>query len=210
MDRGAEAADQKVRRYASVHTLIAEGGTYARSEVHLKVSAGKAENVTIRLIPNRLYPVPPDMLRIDGKAPAGALIRIYSQDKAAAYKLLSDVKAGCTEIGIYHAPGVNIVGKLLKITAPDGKGEYLRIIAAGDEERSEYLTDGGLTADYPKLGTVIAPVSECAADAEGEFTLFFGGSSGNALICEMTEPGSEKPVLKEIPLTGSNYIKTEL
>lgn len=191
------------------YVLNAEGGFYAHTEVHCRVSSGKAENITVRLLPNRLYPVPPDTVRIEGKAVPDTAVRIYSADKASAYKLLSDVKKESSVIGIYHGDGINIEGKLLKIISPAGKGEYIRVLSAENSERSEYLLSDGLKAAYPKIGTVIVPVSECMTDADGDFMLLLRNSSGGSeMICEVQN--GKKTTVKSIDISGSNYIKTDL
>lgn len=191
------------------YVLNAEGGFYAHTEVNCRVSSGKAENITLRLLPNKLYPVPSDVVRLEGKAAPGSVVRIYSSDRSSAYKLLSDVKKGDSVIGIYHGAGINIEGKLLKIISPDEKGEYIRILASENSERSEYQLSSGLKAAYPKIGTVIVPVSECEPDTDGEFTLLLkNGSGGSEMICEMQN--GKKIKEKKIDISGSNYIKADL
>ena len=76
------------------YILNAEGGHYSHTQVPCKISAGKAESVTIRLLPNSIYPMPPGAVRIDGKAAPDSVIRVYFSDRTYAYKLLSDVKKG--------------------------------------------------------------------------------------------------------------------
>ena len=191
------------------YVLNAEGGFYAHTEVHCKITSGKAENITIRLLPNRLYPVSSDTVRIEGKAAPDTVVRIYSSDKAASYKLLSDVKKGSSVIGIYHGDGINIDGKLMKIISPEGKGEFIRVLATENSERSEYLLGDGLKAAYPKIGTVIVPVSECETDADGDFMLLLkNGTGGSEMICEVQN--GRKTTEKKIDISGSNCIKADL
>lgn len=190
------------------HILIAEGGIYARTEVPCRVSPGKFESITIRLLPNKLYPVPSDTVRIEGKAAPGALVRIYSADRAKAFKLLSDAEEGSDTIGIYHAAGINIEGKLLKIITSDDKQEYIRIASAENAENSEYFLTEKLSSGYAKIGTVIVPVSECRADDRGEFMLLMKAGAEKEVICEVQ--GEKGPVQKKTDIGGSSYIKTDL
>ncbi len=193
------------------YVINAEGGTYARASVNCTVEAGKAENITIRLLPNRLYPVSSEAIRIEGRAEPGSVVRIYTADKARAYKLLTDAESGDRVIGIYHGGVANIEGKLLKIIAPDGQGEFIRVIAAESGDRLEYQLSTELGAAYPKIGTVIVPVSECTADDNGGIMLLLKSGSGNGspeMICEVS--GSNGTVQKKIDISGSNYIKVDL
>lgn len=194
---------------AGEYVLNAEGGIYSRTAVNCTVEEGRAENITIRLLPNRLYPVSSDAVRIEGRAEPGAVVRIYTADRSRAYKLLSDVEAGVRVIGIYHGEGVNIEGKLLKIIAPGEQGEFIRVISAESGDRSEYQLSAELSAAYPKIGTVIVPVSECIADDNGGIMLLLKSGSGSSeMICEMS--GKAGIVQKKIDISGSNYIKVDL
>ena len=191
------------------YLLHAEGGFYAHTEVRCRVTSDKAENITIRLIPNRLYPLPSDTVRIEGRTVPGSVVRVYSSDRSSAYKLLSDVKKGDSVIGIYHGAGINIEGKLLKIISPDDKTEYIRVLSAENSERSEYLLSGELKASFPKIGTVIVPVSECEPDADGNVTILVKkGSGGSEMICEIQN--GKKITEKKINISGSNCIKADL
>lgn len=192
------------------YTVNAEGGFYSHTGVSCHIGADKAEYMTIRLLPNRQYPVPGDVVRIEGKTSPNTVIRIYSADKSTAYKLLSDANKGSDVLGIFHNAGINIEGKLLRIMSPDDKGEYIRILSAENGERSEYLLAGKLDGAYPKIGTVIVPVSECVSDAKGEFILLLkkGSATGAEMICGVQTDKGE--VQKKIDISGSNYIKADL
>ena len=191
------------------YVLSAEGGIYEHTSVNCTITEDKAENITLRLLPNRLYPVPSDAVCIEGRAEPDQLIRIYAEDRSGAYKLLADAEKGAEVIGIYHGTGINIVGKLLKIISSGDKEEYVRIVSAGNEERSEYLLGEKLGAGYPKIGTVIVPVSECMTDSSGNFFLLLkSGASGSGFVCEYTK--KKKTVRKTIGLSGSAHIKADL
>ena len=112
-------------------------------------------------------------------------------------------------IGIYHNAGVNIEGKLLKIMTSSGNGEYIRVMSAEDGDRSEYLLTEKLTEAYPKIGTMIMPVSECLADRGGDFLLLLkSGPSSAEMICEAE--GANGIVQKKTDISGSNYVKVDL
>ncbi len=190
------------------YVLIAEGGIYSRTEVKCTVSDGRTESLTVRLVPNRQYPVSSDTLCIEGNAEPGAVIRTYPADKTSAYKLLYDVKKGSDIVGIYHGDNANIEGKLLKIISPDDKGEYIRIKSGENSERSEYRLTEKLRGSYPKIGTVVAPVSECTADADGRFMILLRSGAGRELVCEAQ--GSGKPVRRTIDISGTGCVKADL
>ena len=192
------------------YTVNAEGGLYYHTGVRCRISEGRAENITVRLLPNKQYPVPDGAVCIEGKTSPDTAVRIYSTNKAAAYKLLSDTEKGSTVIGIYHAAGVNIEGKLLRIISPKDTGEYIRILSAINEERSEYRLADELGGSFPKIGTVIVPVSECISDGNGEFMLLLrkGNASGTELICGIQTDNGETE--KKIVISGTNHIKADL
>lgn len=191
------------------YVLHAEGGMYTPAQMTIRVIKDKTEAVTLRLAPNRLYPVPDGTLRIEGIAEPGAVVRIYTADKNTAYKLLSDVVSGSRVIGIYHPTGITLDGKLLRLLSPDGSGECIRVISAENSERFEYLLESELSAGFPKIGTVIAPVSECTADRSGSFMLLISRRQGiHTVICEVQTEG--RSFRKELSIQDSSCIKADL
>lgn len=191
------------------YILKAEGGTYTYTETACTVSEDELKSVTIRLIPNRSYPLPSDAVHIEGKAEPGAVIRMYSDDRHSAFKLLYDAKKGSDVIGIYHTSNVNLLGKLLKILSSDGTGEYIKISSYENKEKSEYKLSKGLDNDYMKLGTAIIPASECVSDDKGRFLLLIKNTKSEPqLVCDITSNG--KTVQKTVGLTNSKYISLDL
>ena len=192
------------------HEVKAEGGFYSQTSVTCRVDDGKYRTVNIRLSPNSLYPVPPDCIRIEGTAAPDKTIVVYSQDKGLAYKLLSDAKKGTDIVGIYHDDSINIEGKLLKIIASGGKGEFIRVSAGTNKEKSEYQLTGKLTEDYPKVGTIIVPAFRATADNSGKFSIILKNSftKDSQITCE-TDDG-KKAKSKTFSVGDSKYIKLEL
>ena len=192
------------------YVLNASGGIYTRTAVKCRVTEGAVENVTLRLMPNRLYPLPADHVMIEGNAAPGAVLRIYSADRSAAFKLLSGAKKGSRVVGIYHSEGINIQGKLLRIITPDGSGEYIRVAAAEEGDMSEYQLSGELRSAYPKIGTIVLPVTECVADDSGGFTVMLkkSGEKSAEMICEVSV--GDTVTEKRIEISGSDYIKADL
>lgn len=195
---------------AGEYVLKAEGGFYSRTELECKVSDGRTEYVTIRLTPNAQYPVPDDIVRIEGKADPGLEIKVFPSDRGSAYKLLSEAEKGSDVLGIYHSGGENIEGKLLKIISSDDKSEYFRIMSAAEGDRSEYLLSGKLGSGYPKIGTIIVPVSECTADEKGNFVILIKRGAGRELTAEYNSKGKKKYTQKTIDISGSNNINLDL
>lgn len=189
------------------YTLIAEGGQYARTEVVCDITAENCSNLTIRLLPNKLYPVPFDAVRIEGKASPDSRVRIWQADKSNSLKLLSDASKGSSVVGIYISSDINISGKLLKIVSADDRAEYIRVSGIADKERSEYKLTGELTADYPKMGTSVIQVWECTADKNGGFMIVTKRGSSDKLICEFEDPDKKTTTQKTVDIGDSKYIK---
>ena len=194
---------------AGEHTIIAEGGQYARTQVPFTADDKTCGDLIIRLLPNKLYPVSLGTVRIEGKAFPDAAVRVWSGDKSGALKLLHDAKKGSGVIGIYTGSDENIEGRLLKIASSDDKGEYVRVTAAVNKERSEYKLSGELTADYPKIGTAVIQVCECRADSSGDFMLLIK-KGGGTLVCEAQSPADGKLIQKTINIGNDTYVKAEL
>ena len=192
------------------HEVKAEGGFYSQTSVNCHVDNEKHTTVTIRLAPNASYPVPTDCIRIEGSAEPGQPVVVYSQDKGAAYKLLSDAGKGKDIIGIYHDDSVNIEGKLLKVIASGGKGEFIRVSSRTDKEKSEYQLSEKLAGDYPKVGTIIVPAFRTTADSSGKFTIILKNSfsKGSQITCETGE--GKKAKSKTFSVGDSKYMKLEL
>ncbi len=192
------------------YEIKAEGGFYSRSSVPCRVDDGKYQMITVRLTPNAMYPVPPDCVRIEGTAEPDQTVIVYSQDRNMAYKLLSDAKKGTDTIGIYHDDSINIEGKLLKIIGSAGKGEFIRVSAHADKEKSEYLLSYKLSGDYPKVGTIIVPAFRTSADSSGKFTIILRNSfsKDSVISCETGE--GKKAKSKTFSVGDSKYIKLEL
>ena len=191
------------------YTVLAEGGTFCRSEVNCVITPDRAEYVTLRLLPNSLYPTPSDCIRIAGVCEPGALVAVYSSDKTAAYKLLSDVKKGAETVGIYHPDTVNIEGKLLRIISKGKGSEFIRIKSISDPENSEYALFGKISGSYPKVGTMLAEASEVKADEKGKFTVLIKSRPAEdaGIVCELV---GVKGSAKEFPLEGKSFIKVDM
>ena len=191
------------------HIVNAEGGFYQLLSVKCKITAKGAQTLNMRLLPNSSYPVPPDAVRFEGKAEPNAKITLYSPDKGAAFKLLSDVKKGDSVIGIYHPGSINIEGKLLKIEDPEGKGEYLTVKELAEGDRSEYTLAEKLKAAYPKVGTIIVPAAQTFADKKGRFMLLVRSSfsGGSSVVCEAV---GKKKKTKTFEISDSKYITADM
>ena len=196
---------------AGDYLLHAEGGLYTHTQYVCNVCEDKAASVTIRLTPNPLYPVPPDAVRIEGITSPEAVVRVYTADKLGAYKLLSDIQKGSRVIGIFHPTGITLDGKLLKLLTADGRGECIRVIASENSDRFEYLLEQALTSDFPKIGTVIAPMSECIADSSGRFMLLIPRTQRtNEVICEVQEKAQNTVRQTTLTLPENSYLKADL
>ncbi len=189
------------------HTLNAEGGQYAAAQVACTVDAKTCPNITLRLLPNKLYPVPFDAVRIEGRAIPGSVVRICSADRSNSLKLLSDAEKGSSVIGIYINSDINISGKLLKIISDEDKCEYIRVSGIENKERSEYRLEGELAQSHPKMGTSVMQISECRADSNGDFMLMIKNGSSDKMICEFDDPEKNTITQKTIDIGDNKYIR---
>ena len=191
------------------YILNAEGGFYSRSTVACKIVDEKSDIVTIRLLPNSLYPIPSDCLRIEGNGEPESKVVIYSDDKSAAFKLLSDIKKGTQTIGIYHPDAVNIEGKMLNIISSDGKSEFIRVGSKSENEKFEYKILDKIKNDFSKVGTILVTATETIVDEDGKFFIFLRSCSqeNTEIVCELLGKKAKKKVIK----TGSEkYIKIDM
>ena len=174
------------------YTVFAEGGVYNKKACVCNINKEGYTDLKIRLTPNRVYRLPGGTSVIRGEAPSGSAVIAYPSDKSAAYKLLSNVKNGAESIGIFHPENIDIGGKLFYIMGDDGKGELLRVGAPlsncpdSSDKKSEYKLWQAAKNPYPKIGTLLFPVSEAMADSSGEFFIPIANipEKGCLFICE--------------------------
>lgn len=177
------------------YTLCAEGGTYERAVMTVTVGSGM-EKLQLRLLPNRLYRLPPDCIRVEGTAEPGAEITAYSRGKQQMFKLQRDCCAGDESAVLFCQSSTSPEGRLLRFSAPDGSGETLRVGKPADAE-GEYSLGAPLSRAYPKIGTVLVPASRTKADDKGRFFAVVRCSSADTEIVIEAKGGSE--VIKTFP-----------
>ena len=171
------------------YTVFAQGGTYNKKSCVCNISREHYTDLKIRLSPNKSYRLPSGTSVIKGEAPPESVITAYPSDKSAAYKLLSDVKKGAESLGIFYPDGIDIEGKLFYIMGENGKGEFLRVGAAVPDGKSEHRLWQAVKNAYPKIGTLLFPVSEAMADSAGEFFIPITSvpEKGCVFFCEMNK-----------------------
>ncbi len=183
----------------------AEGGLYhsLNTECRLSDDAEGYKFIKIRMLPNRSYPIPEGTSCVEGMAEPHSDITLYSTDKAGAYKLLFDTKAGEDTISIYHTPDVEMEGRLLFITADGEKGDYFRVASLRDGEKLQYSLAEPLRNSYKKIGTSLYAVYETTADQTGRFFLpvkkmykekneFICKAAGTQTVCKKCELEANK------------------
>ena len=154
------------------YTVFAEGGVYNKKACVCTIGKDGYTDLKIRLTPNRVYRLPGGTSVIRGKASPESAVIVYPTDKAAGYKLLSDVRKDDRSIGIFHPDNIDIEGKLFYIMGEDCSGEFLRVgapLPELPEKKPEYKLWETAKASYQKIGTLVFPVSEAMADSSGEF-----------------------------------------
>jgi len=192
---------------AGEYTVHAEGGFYNRTSCVCTVADSGYVRMKIRLTPGRNAPLASDTAVIEGAAAPGGRIFIRPDDRALAYKLLSDVHAGEERVGIYHPDGIDIEGKLLCIRSERGE-EYVRASRSAEDDTAQYRLSEPLALDHPKIGTLVFPVSEGCADARGCFFIPIKNVPARQVpfVC-MTEPAGDG---QTITLSAGLRIRLEL
>lgn len=154
------------------YTVFAESGFYNKAVCAVCVSAAGESAYTelkMRLTPSTSYPLPRGTTIITGTVKPNCTVRIYPDDRSVSYKLLSDVKKGSEIMGIYLSGDLDIEGKLFYIKGENNSGEFFRVRCAVKDKPSEYKLCAKLANAYPKIGTLICPVSEAVSDNNGRF-----------------------------------------
>lgn len=176
---------------AGKYTLLAEGGTYERASV--EVTVGKSiGTVLMRLRPNRLYRLPPDCLRLEGKAEPGTVMTVYPIGRQSAFKLLKDYEQGSGTVTLYHSGSSTPEGRLFRFISPEGGSENVRIGSSTGNAEGEYLLDTPLANAYPRIGSVLVPASLVTADEKGSFFAVVRCSRSDTGIVIEPEGGEAK------------------
>ena len=189
------------------YTVTAEGGTYMRTTAEVQVEK-KLVTLLMRLSPNRLYRIPPDSIRVEGKAEPGAEITLFARGKQAAFKLQKDAKAGDASLSLYCGESASPEGRLLRLTAPEGSGETVRIGEASKEAQGEYALDEALRNSYPKVGTAIAPAVRTRADENGSFFAVVRTSPSDSAVIVKAAGSTE--ITKEIERGEGSPLTAEM
>ncbi|MBR6101123.1 MAG: hypothetical protein IKP95_01710 [Ruminococcus sp.] len=178
------------------YTVTAEGGTFSRITAEVSIGS-KLQTLLLRLSPNRLYRVPPDCIRVEGRAEPGAEITLFPRGRQAAFKLLKDAGAGDREIALYCSGSTSPEGRLLRLTAPDGSGETVRTGSPSGDGSGDISLEEPLLNSYPKIGTVLAPAVRTRADGKGSFFAVVRVSSADTGVVVQARGSSE--IIKEFP-----------
>lgn len=189
------------------YTVSGEGGTYARRNVQVNVGASM-ETLLLRLGPNCLYRSPSDCVRIEGHAEPGAEITAYAEGKQTEFKLLRDCAKKDTSLAIFHSGSAVLQGRLLRMTAPDGKSETVLIEGASEGKQGEYRISAPVDNAYPRIGTILVPVAETQSDADGSFFVLVKAGSGDASI--IVEASGRRKTKKDLERGEGNTITADL
>ncbi len=131
---------------------------------------GKA--LKVRMIPNRVYPIPHNTTCVQGKALPGTVIMAYNKKKENPFRLLYAYTAGKEEISIFHPEDMDLEGKAFCIQNKEKtKWEVFRAAEQVDVKKAAYRLEKPLKFAYRKIGTAIYPIYILRADEKGEFYL---------------------------------------
>ncbi|MBE6611253.1 MAG: hypothetical protein E7632_02070 [Ruminococcaceae bacterium] len=201
----AEGWNVFVNLPAGEHTIHAEGGFYNKTAFVCRVFDGTYTAIKLRLTPSKNAPLASDAASVEGKTLPGGMVWLRPDDRALSYKLLTDAKAGEQCVGIYHPDGIDIEGKLFCIRSGDDE-EYVRVCRADADGQVGYRLDMPLSRDYPKIGTLVYPVSECCAGERGEFFIPIRSlpDRGTVFICRLADGK-----VRELTLAPGRRIRLE-
>lgn len=188
------------------YTVFAEGGFYNRAVCAVCISAageGLYTDLKMRLTPSTAYPLPRGTTIITGTAEPNCTVRIYPDDRSISYKLLSDVKKGAESLGIYFSGDLDIEGKLFYIKSENNSGDFFRVRCAVKDKPSEYRLAAKLAHDYPKIGTLICPVSEAVTDKNGRFFIPIADITDKETPFVCVSDGSKKNIVINLKRGGS-------
>lgn len=169
------------------YTVNAEGGQFILSSKDADVTEGSIQMMVIRLKPGRVYPVPSDCLRVEGRSEPGSAVTIVNCNKSSGFKLLSDCKAGDCTVSVFHPDGVRLDGRSFRLSGSDGGSEdiFLSESTEPDCRNGSYRLSDPLKYDHSRIGSVLMPAYSATADENGRFFMILGaGAVSSRLICE--------------------------
>lgn len=169
------------------YMINAEGGSFILCSETVEITDGTMKMLTLRLRPGRVYPVPSDCLRVEGRAEPGAAVTIVNCNKSSGFKLLSDCKAGDGVISVFHPEGVRLDGRAFRLTGSEGVVEDVFLTASDDPDCRDgrYRLSETLKSDHSRVGSVLMPLYFATADEDGRFFMILGaGAASSKLICE--------------------------
>ena len=166
------------------YSVNTEGGKYLSGKTVCKVDTGNMKTIIIRLKPGRVYPVPKDCLRVEGKAEPLSEITVVNCHKSASMKLTSDCKSGDMSISVFHPDGIRLDGLTFRLTTNGTDSEDISLLPGVSGEETYRLTEP-LKNDHSRIGTLLMPVATATADENGNFFMILKGVPASAkLICE--------------------------
>ena len=167
-------------------TVNAEGGRFLLCSTEVNISGEEMNMITLRLKPGRVYPVPSDCLRVEGRAEPGALVTIVNCHRASAYKLLSDCREGDCSVSVFHPDGVRLDGRGFRLTGGEGSEDvFLSTASDPDCRNGSYRLLKPVIYSHSRIGSLLMPAYTAQADENGRFFMILGaGAASSKLICE--------------------------
>ena len=169
------------------YTVNAEGGQFILSSKNVNIPEGSMQMLVLRLKPGRVYPVPSGCLRVEGKAEPGSAVTIVNCNKSSGFKLLSDCKAGDSQVTVFHPDGVRLDGRSFRLTGSEGSSEdvFLTMSSDPDCRNGRYQLSAQLKWDHSRVGSLLMPAYSATTDESGRFFMILGaGGASSKLICE--------------------------
>lgn len=147
------------------HHIHLEGHRYQPKDICL-CTQRKEDTVvlTVRMMPNAIYPLPPDAISLSGQVSPGQTVRLIMEQEGSTFKLLQDYQGGRV-VHIFSAANIGMDGRTLCF---DNAQPFL-IHMTVDEVQHTYVMDRELTGIYRKGRTMIGVVNETTADETGKF-----------------------------------------
>lgn len=140
--------------------LKIEGEIYRRQEIKIdrkKLEECSGEIMRVRLIPNHNYPMPPNIIPIEGIGEDGTFLYTHSEMIKNPYRLIQPYESGNNEISFFHPGDVNMEGSALLIKNRETNEREIFKTGSRIEEKGQwtYLVNEPLKGSYGRVETVL-------------------------------------------------------
>lgn len=160
------------------------------------IRAGEAdlEIRKVRLRPGKNYPVPPGMICMEGKAPAGSCVGVVITGMESSFRLLYDYipEKEADYLELYHPLGGDLTGmEFLIMESGKKKREFFRVAEYKKETGRCRLTKP-LSGSYKKAGSLLYPFYYTRSAEDGRYFLPVRARLAEPVSCLIYLDGKER------------------